>query len=132
MREILFRAKRKDNGMLVYGFLAKMWGVLHIIDKDNENIAYEIIPETVGQYSELVDKNGKKIFEGDIVSYEDCPASDYSKDIVNRGVIEFSGGAFYVTKRETVEMSDLIYDETMECKIIGNCWDNPELLQEVE
>lgn len=67
MREIFFRAKRKDNGEWVYGFLTKMWGALHIIDKANENVAYEIIPETVGQYSGLFDNDGKTIFEGDIV-----------------------------------------------------------------
>lgn len=129
MREILFRGKRVDNDEWVQGYIVKMWGVLHIIDKDDENTAYEIKPETIGQFTGLTDKNGKRIFEGDIVNYKDCPASDYYREtiIVNRGVIEFSDGAFYVTERETVEMDDLIYNGTMNCEVIGNIYDNPNL-----
>ena len=49
MREILFRGKLLDNSEWAYGFIVKMFGAYHIIDKDDENTAYEVIPETVGQ-----------------------------------------------------------------------------------
>ena len=134
MREILFRGKRVDNGEWVYGWYAPLvcndkTVISYIRDKNGTD--KEVIPETVGQYTGLTDKNGKKIFEGDIVSYEDCPASDYYREtiIINRGVIEFSDGAFYATERETVDMDDLIYNGTMDCEVIGNIHDNPELLE---
>ena len=63
MRDILFRGKRLDNGEWEYGFIVKMFGAYHIIDKDDENTAYEVISETVCQYTGLNDKNGKRIFE---------------------------------------------------------------------
>jgi len=132
-KEILFRAKRKDNGEWVYGFLIRMWGVLHIIDKDNENIAYEIIHETVGQFIGLVDKNGEKIFENDIIIY--------TWNTLNRHSEKYKYVITY-DKENAKFIANQIYGESQyplstfkyskqRIEVIGNIYGNHELLGEL-
>lgn len=134
MREILFRGKRLDNGEWVYGFIVKMFGTYHIIDKDDENTAYEVIPETIGQYTGLKDKNGKRIFEGDILSIpfeEDRSPYEENSIYYEKGEVYFDTERYgwYVRFREyNEEISLWEYDNT-DIEVISNIYDNPELLK---
>lgn len=117
MREILFRGKRKDNGEWIYGDLVHWWG-RHNTKPDiqiyNNIQRFNVIPETVGQYTGLTDKNGKKIFEGDVVIW--CGI---------KGIVVWEGHKFYIKSNLLWDFSD---DDCIE--IIGNIHDNPELLKE--
>ena len=146
MREILFRGKRVDNGEWVYGYYIKAnhhwhehgihedWIAVDTIQNGgwcNVRGKYAVLPETVGQYTGLTDKNGKKIFEGDIVLFEDESPSNYEYHDCTEmrcGAIEYGDNCFYITDRIAVEMEDLIYDGKLDVEIIGNIHDNPELL----
>jgi len=140
-KEILYKAKRVDNGEWVYGLPIYKNHIRVFTEHEYEDGRkikysttkdYQVVPKTMCEFTGLIDKNENKIFENDIVEYEDCPASDYYREdiIMNRGVIEFEDGAFFVTNRETVEMGDLVYNGVMECSVVGNTFDNPELLEE--
>jgi uncharacterized phage protein (TIGR01671 family) len=128
MREILFRGKRVDNNEWVYGFLSKSRGNNHFlslcIDHEENGVMLSSIvePETIGQYTGLTDKNGKKIFEGDIVRYNG------EKHIV---VFETRGETGYfgikIDHIETWGFCLSVPAKLME--VIGNIHDNPELAE---
>ncbi|MCC2125289.1 YopX family protein [Hominiventricola filiformis] len=152
MREILFRGKRIDNGEWVEGYYVK---ALDMYDKEihtifdtattfyscGETSGFELVDqETIGQYTGFTDKNGKKIWENDIISYQrdndDCPFPN--KDTKKR-----LGKVFYQGFRSTFAIgmgrngSRSINDDLWKyvqngnrVEVIGNRFDNPELLEE--
>lgn len=139
MREIVFRGKRKDNGKWIEGYYFKKlnphtedgFPLCHGI-ADLPPFGAEVIPETVGQFTGLVDRNSKRIFEGDIILFEDESPSNYEYHDCTEmrcGEMKFGDGQFYLTNRIAVEMDDLIYDEKLDGVIVGNIHDNPELLE---
>lgn len=117
MREILFRGKRKDNGEWAYGDLEHNGkGEMKWVNGD------EIIPETVGQFTGLTDKNGKKIFEGDIV--KGCLS------IVFSIYFDLDYLQFRAELSDGTERNIDYYGNSEKLEVIGNIFDNPELFGE--
>lgn len=141
------KAKRKDNNEWVTGyyvFQRKRSGVfgqkISELDFDRHLIidlrgnSHEVIPETVVRCTGLKDKNGKPIFEGDIVEYMDAYSDcngEYT-EFMNEGEVAYEDGSYFITNRSSVEMSDIVYKGKLDGNIIGNIHDNPELLQRSE
>ena len=132
MREILFRGKRTINGDWVYGDFVhgnerkSLRDSIFVYDSETQSFNdYEINPSTLGQYTRLTDKNGKRIFEGDIAKV----LQGKDKDIAYVG---FENGAFMLYPK-----TGNIYERTLweywyndwDVEVIGNITDNPELLE---
>ena len=128
MREILFRGKRTDNGEWVEGYyykakycrtddeLCDYITVPHPKEYNEPSSHYIVNPETVGQCIGLKDKNGTKIFEGDIVLLK---GYDEPYQVV------FDESCFQVYSDSVRYAMDNFYD--YEIEVIGNIYDNPEL-----
>ena len=138
MREILFRGKRKDNGEWVKGsFWDEIPGKLGGIAQYGSCVFHHVNFTTVGQFTGLTDKNGKKIFEGDVVKFTDSPfGHSYT------GVVRFNEGSFCIKyeywkkeKFHRIGQTDKWQDMgasgivTYQYEILGNIHDNPELLE---
>lgn len=126
----LFRGKASTKWVSgtkwVYGDLWHLNDGRVTVRKDGELFPYEVIPETVGQYTGLIDKNGKRIFEGDVVKAYD--------DTYDNGFAEVKGKVFFNCGSFDIDVEDVGYIPlysygTENIEVIGNIHDNPELLK---
>ncbi len=128
MREILFRGKRHDNGIWIYGSLFKRINTQYIFPLPISTSNAEVIPETVGQFTGLTDQNGKKIFEGDIIraKIEDGNHSGFTWPDMP---VDFQQGSFCMTDRKGYVFCVLgAFAPSVTLEVIGNIHDNQELL----
>jgi uncharacterized phage protein (TIGR01671 family) len=138
MREILFRGKRTDTGEWVEGYYEfgydsetetpthYMW-VLNHTEKYGE--IFTVIPETVGQFTGLTDRYGKRIFEGDIIKHH---KELWGEDVSEVGVVFWNASTcmFLRTSNKTIEKPQIWQYTADHYEVIGNIHDTPELLKE--
>lgn len=154
IREIIFRGKRVDNGEWVYSSFIMQ-------DKEHKLLSAEVelfdgenwravIPETLGQYTGLTDKNGKKIFEGDVVKFNrqigeiafeqacfgigtqqniDYQNIEDDVGILSEGWNDFSG----CYNDNFISLWEIYWNfDNLDCvEVIGNKYVNPELLEDI-
>lgn len=129
MRQIKFRGKDLNTGEWVYGDLEihrkDSRRLIHSYNADGDyNRQYDVDEETIGQFTGLHDKNGKDIYEGDIICFVDGQKRVNGEWIDNKHiyVVEYSGAAFSGVAGLS-EVMDAV-------EVIGNIFDNPELLKQ--
>lgn len=133
MREILFRAKRIDNGEWVEGYYLKTTlgkdiepsDVIFVPFKINRSGQWgwiKVLPETLCQFTGMVDKNGRRIWENDIIKHE-------ISDTI--GVVKWYHEDYVGWYLDDVVVDEQQFTDEMwnECEVIGNIFDHPELLK---
>ena len=124
MREILFRGKRTDNEEWITDsetYIRDGDGIW--LSDENLNVV-TVIPETVGQYTGLTDKNGVRIFEGDIVKYD----VNYHDMVISYDV-ENLGGWLYEDMDDNMQAYSIYEFCLKDIAVVGNIHDNPDIIK---
>lgn len=139
MREILYRGKRIDNGKWIIGYYIVVDGISYIFPEKYFGIV-EVDPSTVGQYTGLPDRKGKRIFDGDIIQrkgyiYPNGKQEPCGERIVRGVVIWMDDGRN--AGCWCIDSNDEHGNQTTYCFdnsyiVVGNVHDNPELLEKKE
>ena len=133
MREIIFRAKRADNGAWVYGDLTHVQKIFSVEEvqrngRRSEPVVrvanYDVDEETIGQYTGLKDRDGDEIYEGDILCFRDTKGVSYRFEVV------YEDGAFCFSHYRERAFTELRHHNLSKYIVNGNIHDNPELLTE--
>lgn len=129
MREIKFRGKRLDNGEWLYGSLVILNGRYFIFDDANR---HEVDPATVGEFTGLKDRNGKEVYEGDIIRFSN-PYLIISQGKQSFGMVKYydalAGFALYNSSEDKFPMECDWLKIDGSTKVFGNIHDNPEFLK---
>ena len=137
MREILFKAKRIDNGKWIEGYYvydnvknkAIICATRLLYEWLPKVMWIEVDPNTIRQFTGLADKNGKKICENDIVLVTN---KNYCSGKIESSIgnIFFTFGTWYIGGKTQDRLYSINNDTIFQIEVVGNIFDNPELLQE--
>ena len=151
MRIIKFRAKRSDDGVWVYGDLTHVQKICSVEEKNKTGkstmpvvrvAGYDVDEETIGQFTGLFDENNNEIYEGDVVDWTFFYNRDFGRgamecDTQVLGVVEWKQGGFIlrVIKNDFENagfygISDLNTDTESDVTVLGNIYDNEDLLEQ--
>ena len=136
-REILFKAKRIDNGEWVEGCIvidqSRLDRFKYRIQPIESGVLYAhpIDPDTLCQYTGLTDKNGKKIWENDILKCKKYIGGNFVDYCIEVGYVELKHGAFglHRIKNDAYYRPFKDWLEDYEYEVVGNIFNNPELLE---
>ena len=132
MREIKFRGKDYNNKWRYGDLVQEKWGQGKAIMIKKDKTAWSVLEETLGQYTGLKDKNGKEIYEGDII---------FDSFYERKAKVVFLEGAFWLDYIDDFKEYETIhkryqlianYDNKSVLEVIGNIYDNLELLEKGE
>lgn len=136
MREIIFRGKRLNDGEWVEGNLFLPDNpdtpTQICIGTNVVRICYDVDPSTIGQYTGLIDKNGKKIFEGDIIKYKNTDGIKFNGvalTVIGKVVYNEKNASFAISGKDEIGAKHYDYFPIKNIEVIGNIHDNPELLK---
>lgn len=141
MREILFRGKRTDSCEWAYGAPTKdnhgeMVMVKSTFECDEYNCrganCLYVDENTVGQYTGLTDKNGTKIFEGDIIKYKNTDGIKFNGvalTVIGKVVYNEKNASFAISGKDEIGAKHYDYFPIKNIEVIGNIFDNPEILK---
>ena len=133
MREILFRGKgdkKYNDGMWYFGVPICCYDGDWQICTDNSKRT--VIPETIGQYTGLTDKNGKRIFEGDIIKYKNTDGIKFNGvalTTIGKVVYNEKNASFAISGKDEIGAKYYDYFPIKNIEVIGNIHDDPELLR---
>lgn len=141
MREIKFRAKMVDSDEWMYGYLREVWGEnqRNFVIAPGKRFEYDgytdteedyVRPDTIGQFSGLKDKNGKEIYEGDILMCVGQRSDNYGKKYYRK--VLFQNGSFCMIDSESMYDSSMynhVINGVLGWEVAGNIYDNPELIK---
>lgn len=142
-REILFRGKSLDGKQWTYGSLIRRESNSPVVETSGSYVCYyisefdfngktvEVDSDTIGQYIGIKDKEGNKIFEGDVVQYDDRPYDAYASLIIGYVMRWRDRWIVYENKETFPTKLPVFSDDFFEKKaiILGNIFDNPELVE---
>ena len=153
-REVLFRGKGNpeyNDGDWYYGYLIFDGEDYQIVEPKYGSFRRTVLKETVGEFTGMTDKNGTKIFEGDIVKtqpFYDHPYSEKRKGkqflgVVNLHIHTFKGNKIFPEQKydsfwqvdiieDTEKYNHYSWSRFCNCEVVGNKFDNPELIKEEE